>query len=215
MKNALKTMAMAMAVVGATAISASAATLSLLNFTGDASDAYVSKTLTGTYSLGQGGGVTIDYVSGDLKNNTNGLSLSGPADIIYTYIGFEAGNTNFSLGASSSAQFSQSSVPGTSTSGPFSVLGGLLDFAFQTTLPSLATITNNGSANPNVSNFAIGFKVAADGQSAFIYFDDIASGDQDFDDFVVRVNVVPVPAAGFLLLGALGGLAALRRRKTA
>ena len=30
-----------------------------------------------------------------------------------------------------------------------------------------------------------------------------------------RVSAVPVPAAGFLLVGALGGLAALRRRKKA
>jgi hypothetical protein len=30
-----------------------------------------------------------------------------------------------------------------------------------------------------------------------------------------RVSAVPVPAAGFLLIGALGGLAALRRRKQA
>lgn len=33
--------------------------------------------------------------------------------------------------------------------------------------------------------------------------------------FVSGPAVIPVPAAGFLLLGALGGLAALRRRKTA
>ena len=32
---------------------------------------------------------------------------------------------------------------------------------------------------------------------------------------VYGVSAVPVPAAGFLLLGALGGIAALRRRKTA
>jgi hypothetical protein len=31
----------------------------------------------------------------------------------------------------------------------------------------------------------------------------------------VSVAPVPVPAAGFLLIGALGGLVALRRRKTA
>jgi hypothetical protein len=36
------------------------------------------------------------------------------------------------------------------------------------------------------------------------------------DDFKpASIMVVPVPAAGLLLVGALGGLAALRRRKTA
>ncbi len=33
-------------------------------------------------------------------------------------------------------------------------------------------------------------------------------------DFAVEASVVPLPAAGFLLIGAIGGLAALRRRKT-
>ena len=33
--------------------------------------------------------------------------------------------------------------------------------------------------------------------------------------FDVTISAVPVPAAGFLLVGALGGLVALRRRKTA
>ena len=34
-------------------------------------------------------------------------------------------------------------------------------------------------------------------------------------DVTVRAGIVPVPAAGFLLLGGLGGLIALKRRKTA
>ncbi len=33
-------------------------------------------------------------------------------------------------------------------------------------------------------------------------------------DFRVSATVVPIPAAGFLLIGALGGLAAVRRRKS-
>ncbi|MGX0978396.1 hypothetical protein ACSSVY_004136 [Roseovarius sp. MBR-51] len=34
-----------------------------------------------------------------------------------------------------------------------------------------------------------------------------------FDVDAISVSAVPLPAAGFLLVGALGGLAALRRRK--
>ena len=34
-------------------------------------------------------------------------------------------------------------------------------------------------------------------------------------DFTVRAAVVPIPAAGLLLLTALGGVAVMRRRKTA
>lgn len=41
------------------------------------------------------------------------------------------------------------------------------------------------------------------------------NGDQAAFEFATRLSPVPVPAAGLLLLGALGGLAALRRRKTA
>lgn len=48
-------------------------------------------------------------------------------------------------------------------------------------------------------------------------FFDAASKSDSLGGFVdnVQVAAVPVPAAGFLLFGALGGLAALRRRKSA
>jgi hypothetical protein len=51
--------------------------------------------------------------------------------------------------------------------------------------------------------YALTFRAEGTSDSLGGYIDDVS------------VAAVPVPAAGFLLLGALGGLAALRRRKTA
>ena len=196
--------------VALTTAAASAATLSL------AGSGYLQQTLVGTYSLGSGGGVSIDYLTGDIKDGTNGLSLDGPAMVSYTYIGSEAGNRNYSMDAGG-AQFNNDTSSVNDGSGPFSAVAGLLKFLFGTSSPagSVGVINNDGVAVQPSINYAIGYDVASDGQSAFLYFDDIAGGDRDFDDLVVKVSIsaVPVPAAGFLLLAGLGGLAALKRRR--
>jgi len=193
--------------VALTTGAASAATLSLIG------SGYNTKALDATYDLATGGGVTVSYLTGDVKNATNGLSLDVPAQISYTFVGSEAGNSNYSMHAAN-ALFTNYSTVG-SVIGPFNAVAGLLNFIFGTSSPAVnvSQIANNGVAAPANNNYSIGYKVAADGQSAFLYFDDIAGGDRDFDDLVVKVNIVPVPAAGFLLLGGLGGLAALRRRR--
>jgi hypothetical protein len=54
------------------------------------------------------------------------------------------------------------------------------------------------------------------GNDAILAYEDLLVGDNDFQDFVVLVRGVapiPLPAAGFLLLSALGGFAAFRRRE--
>jgi hypothetical protein len=52
------------------------------------------------------------------------------------------------------------------------------------------------------------------GKSVYAFFGD-GRGDRDYDDMVVRIDAVPLPASALLLLGAFGGLGAIRRKKKA
>lgn len=184
---------------------ASAATLSLV---GDYANDYV---VTGN-DFGYNG--KLDYISGLAKDDTNGLFLSGPATVTYTYLGKEAGNTNYAKDASGEF-FTTASVAG-ATHVVTQLVAGLLEFSLGTSAPlsAIGVIDNNGFALPASINYAIAFQKLTE-TSYVVLFDDVAAGDRDFDDLVLRVDIqpVPIPAAGLLLVGALGGLAAVRRRK--
>lgn len=108
------------------------------------------------------------------------------------------------------------------------VAPGLLNFWFDVNggAGSVANGSNvDGSLavndfKPNFfASFLPGFS-GSGGSSVLLFLDDGGGGsDDNHDDLIVRLDIaavpaaVPVPAAGFLLAGALGGLAALRRRK--
>lgn len=114
-----------------------------------------------------------------------------------------------------------------------SVTAGLLDFSFSTFGNGGSTVTNGTNPGPvgNGINFFASFGNAPGDQTnsgsvLWLFFDDDGAGpDDNHDDLVIKLsiaglpgggpglNAVPVPAAGFLLFGALGGLAAMRRRK--
>ena len=205
--NAMKLAAAAL-VAALMATGASAATLSL-------SGGVTSAALTGN-DLGFNG-QTVQYITGDTKTASNGLSLDGPARITYTYLGFEAGNQNYAADRFGAFFTNRTTMAG-ATYSVMQMAAGLLDFDFGTSAPAswVSLIENDGGATPATSNYAIGY-IQISSNSWYALFDDIAQGDRDFDDIGIRIDVapVPVPAAGLLLLGGLGAFGAVARRRKA
>ncbi len=70
---------------------------------------------------------------------------------------------------------------------------------------SLIALTSNPVGINNVTSFTV--------RASGTLFQDGFPGNDEFSLKSVNVASVPLPAAGLLLLGALGGLSALRRRK--
>lgn len=161
-----------------------------------------------------------------------------------TFLGSEAGNNNtFNFGGDSFSTGGGTGGSGTWTVdnsagaglGAFDVSGlstGSLDFSFATSGGGGLSVANGSNPdntvptpNPGV-NFFVSFvedQNAASGQGVYLFFDDDgANNDDNHDDMVVRlditdgkIGVVPLPAAGWLMIAGLGGLAALRRRRKA
>ncbi len=137
----MKFTGIAAAAIAATLVTgaASAATLSLVGTFG--TDDAVSGN-----DFGHNG--TLDFISGDLKDDENGLYLSGPATVTYTYIGKEAGNTNYAS-ADDVEFFTTASIAG-ATHVVTQLAAGLLEFSLGTIGTGKCdwVIANNGFALP-------------------------------------------------------------------
>lgn len=85
----------------------------------------------------------------------------------------------------------------------------------------LGVITNGAGGRTDPGNSALALAITLPLRLGDVYsalrLTDMSTGQgrDGFDVDSISVSAVPLPAAGFLLIGAMGGLAALRRRKTA
>lgn len=187
-------------------------------------------TVTGDFSVSPLTGLTTDLDGATAQFGT--LATSGPATITYTYLGAEAGLSNFF--ATDTGYFanqgpeggSASTVGATLTQKVFDTGSTNLDFSFGTLVPtgdSVVLSNSDGNTSPDAS-YAI---VAGDGiqttQGSFQYilhFDDPGmnvNGDSDFDDLLVGVNISPIPEPETyaLLLAGLGMMGYMARRRRA
>lgn len=212
--------------VAATAISlgvagtAGAATLTLVGGTSVAfgSGNYDSVCEAGNTSCynpnGAAAGLTEDLQAFDSSTPGPGVLVTGSKRVKVTFLGYEAGKlastetTSFLLNGSE--LFNKSSAVGDSYS---FVASGVLDFGFSSNASGGTLAMNDGTF---VGSASIGFSQIYDSRTVLAFFDDSgASNDRDYDDMVVSISAVPLPA-GMLLLGtALAGFGLSRRRKAA
>jgi|SRR6056297_67121 len=203
------------------------AAVAAVALTGAASAAQLSFSGTGfTATLPGGAGNTSDFNLGSstglvagtdqvtVFNSTNvgGLQTSLPGVIKVEYLGSEAGNENaaFELTSGLTALFNNK----TSVIGDMATFiddGGLIDFLFRDI--SDGQDIKNADTSVAPVGLSIAFSsISANGRSVIALFGD-GEGDSDYDDIAIRISTVPVPAAGLLLLTAVGGLGFAKRRK--
>jgi hypothetical protein len=152
-----------------------------------------------------------------------GVTVASGETVTFTLAGAESGNTNtftanFLAGADSMTESNDGLSGGIGTLGSFDSISG----SFAAGALAQGDLQFSGNADSADADF---------GHPAFgVYFDKTKTGNQDFllayddnatdddhDDMIVSVSgtvaPIPLPAAAWMLIAGLGGLAALRRTR--
>ncbi|MEL6337820.1 MAG: VPLPA-CTERM sorting domain-containing protein [Pseudomonadota bacterium] len=165
---------------------------------------------------------TADFAPGGLFVDFSDDVIS--ATVEYTFLGSEAGYFNSVVG--DGVGFDETETIGFSVSEAFADLSDqYLPFGFSSV--QAGTLDNDGGLGEDglTLSFSEIKQLSSDTAAVIALFGD-NTGDEDRDDFMVGITiteitrpggpaVVPLPAPVFLLLGGLGGLALLRRRRPA
>lgn len=173
-------------------------------------------------SASVGDPVTLFEAAADGGNIGGGLQIDpvgSGAMIRVTFLGKEAGadNSFVELTGTNGTLNNKTSVAGDFID--FADAGGFVDFLFRTTNANQTVGFNPSITNGGVSQFAplalafSGIFTGSKGGDAVIAFFGDGRGDNDFDDMVVSIEVIPLPAGILLLLTALGGLGFMTRKR--
>ena len=190
------------------AMSAQSATLSLSNLG--------SVTFTSATSSAPTAGH--DVITGATGGTFGLLSVDMDTILRATFLGKEAGDVNFYVANGVNVANSANNVASVGDSFEFAVSAGAINFGFNDSstgvsasnigdsMNKIAYIANNGKYIDAATGSAYAFLIG---------FNDSGSLDGDYDDYVIGVSAVPVPAALPLLASALGAFGIARRRNKA
>ena len=153
-------------------------------------------------------GQPVAYTGAQSSGYWGALGAKAGQWVSFTYLGNESGYVNKFLSVGD--ELLETDVIGATIS-IFVTSTGLLDFSFRDNKLPVNTVFANGQQQALPAGFVV--MPGSNGFDYFLGFNDGASGDADYDDFVVGVSAVPVPAAGLLFGSAILGAGAFGRRK--